>query len=101
MVCKVQEWSYLFQDCRGFQDTYIALQKQGLEFPPPTRELMEEQGRLNAHRIDVEAARKRLADPLRKLKVAAACLFLLFFLLLANISLGFCDFVASQCAACH
>lgn len=68
LVCKVQEWSYLFQDCRGFQDTYINLQKQGLEFPPPTRELMEEQSRINARRIDIEVERKRLADPLRKLK---------------------------------
>ncbi len=37
---------------RAYQETYLALQKLGLEFPPPSRQLMEESSRLNARRIE-------------------------------------------------
>ncbi len=72
MVCKVQEWAYIFQNHKGFQETYIALQKQGHDFPPPSRELMMEQSRLNERRLERAAAKRVEAananDPLRRLK---------------------------------
>lgn len=72
MICKVQEWAYIFQNHKGFQETYIALQKQGHDFPPPSRELMMEQSRLNERRLEKQAAKRAEVavanDPLRRLK---------------------------------
>ncbi len=73
LVCKVQEWAYLFQNHKGFQETYIALQKQGHEFPPPSKELMVEQSRANERRLEkkkmhppapVTEGQRRLRDQL-------------------------------------
>jgi hypothetical protein len=58
LVCKVQEWAYLFQNHKGFQQTYIALQKQGHDFPPPSKELMVEQSRANEQRLDSQKRRQ-------------------------------------------
>ena len=72
LVSKVQEWAYIFQNHKGFQETYIAMQRMGTEFPPPSRQLMEEQSRLNEQRIDrmnQRIARETEAnDPNKKLK---------------------------------
>lgn len=72
LVCKVQEWAYMFQNHRGFQETYLALQKMGFDFPPPTRELMEQQSRMNEERIrraeDKKAREKAANDPWKQMK---------------------------------
>src|SRR5690242_9069960 len=76
LVNKVQEWTYLYQNLKGFQDTYLALQKMGVDFPPPSQQLMQEQSRMNERRIDRLDERKKQEqqrppnpnDPQHKLK---------------------------------